>query len=132
MDDFVFWDDNKQRMKEACVLAEKFLCETLSLQLKRSPVLNRSGHGMSFLGAKVFPGHITLNRASRMRFCRKIRILERLHEQGRIDSGELQARATALIAFATAGPTRSWRWRSRVVSSLGVNDQGRELCEPGR
>jgi hypothetical protein len=87
---------------------------------------------MDFLGCRVKPSLVSLNRRSRVRFGRKLRWLEREHAAGRLDEATLQRRATALVAFTRAGRTASWRWRNRVVQSLAVDGQGLEPGDPGR
>ena len=76
--------------------------------------------GMDFLGCRVFPHHMTLNRRSRVRFRRKLRALERAHGAGQIDQPTLQQKATALVAFTRADGLSSWRFRRGVIESLPV------------
>ena len=87
---------------------------------------------MDFLGNRVYPTHVTLNRRSRVRFRRKLRALERAHATGHLDEPGLQQRASAAVAFVRAGSTSSWRWRSRVLQSLAVDGHGLEPGDPGR
>ncbi len=132
MDDFVVWGDDRAGLAPIRDRIRDFLGRELSLSLKPEPDINRCRFGMDFLGCRVKPSHVTLNRRSRIRFGRKLRWLEREHLAGRLDEASLQQRATALVAFTRAGPTVSWRWRSRVLQSLTVDGQGLEPGDPGR
>ena len=93
---------------------------SLDLELKANPYINRSAHGLDFLGCRVFPGRLELNRRSRVRFRRKLQGLEGAFQAGRIDEPALQQRATALVAFARTRGLSAWRFRRRVLNSLAV------------
>jgi hypothetical protein len=132
MDDFVVWGDDRAGLSVVCDRVGEFLGRELSLGLKPEPYINRCRVGMDFLGNRVYPTHVALNRRGRVRYRRKLRALEREHATGQLDDTELRHRATALIAFARAGSTSSWRWRSRVLESLAMDGQGRVPDDPGR
>lgn len=132
MDDFVVWDDDRRHLGAVRDRIREFLADELLLDLKPEPYLNRCRVGMDFLGCRIFPSHTTLSRRGRVRFRRKLGHLEREHERGRLDPLGLQQRATALVAFARAGRTASWRWRDRVLRSPRVDGQGPLSCESGR
>jgi hypothetical protein len=68
---------------------------------------------MDFLGYRLFPGRTALNRRSKVRYRRKLRVLARLHEEGTLGETAVQQRLTALTAFTL--PARSWHWRRRVL-----------------
>ena len=58
--------------------------------------------------------------------------LEAAYARGDIDEDELQSRGTALTAFTTAGGTKSWRFRTRVLQRLPVSGHGLQPGDPGR
>jgi retron-type reverse transcriptase len=124
MDDMALWADSKGELREALVAAEVFLREELGLTLKPTPYLNRTGHGMDFLGCRLYPGHLVLNRRSRRRFRRRLAALERRHGRGAISERELQERATALTAFTRGAAVCSWRFRQSVLQGWSVSGQG--------
>lgn len=132
MDDFVVWGEDRSALALARDRIAEFLEREMSLRLKPEPYINRSRFGMDFLGCRVKPSHVSLNRRSRVRLGRGLRRLEREHLAGHLAGPELQQRATALIAFARAGSTSSWRWRSRVLQSLAVDGHGLAPGDPGR
>jgi hypothetical protein len=64
----------------------------MGLKFKQQPFINRTAHGMDFLGHRVFNHRVTLNRQSRVRFARKLAEVE---EEGLAEQGKI----TALCAF---------------------------------
>lgn len=98
MDDFVVWSDQKAILKSVRASQREQL-ERLGLRYKGEPFLNRTRHGMDFLGHRVYDTRVTLNRASRQRFTHRMRTLIADLRDGRILEDEAQRRATALCAF---------------------------------
>jgi retron-type reverse transcriptase len=121
MDDCVLWGDNAQQLAESLVQCREFLQSELRLEVKPVPVIGPTRHGFAFLGCRVYPSHLKLNDRSRRRFRRRLFDLERAYELGQINEQTLQDRATALVAFTTAGGTKSWRFRTRVLQQLSVS-----------
>jgi hypothetical protein len=121
MDDMAFWSNDKEDLKRALSCGEVYLREELGLALKPSPYLNRTTHGMEFLGCRVFAHHRTLNRRSRVRFRRRLGRLEDSYHAGVIDEHQLQAQATSLVAFTRSAGVSSWRFRQAIVESLVVD-----------
>lgn len=70
MDDMVLWSNDKQKLKDAAEQVEVFLEETLRLKLKIK-LLNRTSHGLSFVGYRIFEGITKLNNRSKNRFIKK-------------------------------------------------------------
>ncbi len=103
MDDCALWGDTSRQLAERLAHVASFLQDELDLTLKPKPCINRTTHGMDFLGCRVFPNRTELNRRSRTRFRRKLHLLEEAHRTGLLDEQTLQARATALVAFARRG-----------------------------
>jgi hypothetical protein len=123
MDDLALWGDSRDDLKQALAGAETFLRQQLHLELKAVPYLNRTEHGMDFLGCRVHRQRLTLNARSRRRFRRKLAALEERYLVGAIDEGELQQRATALTAFSRTAGVSSRGFRQAVLERLGVSGQ---------
>lgn len=85
---------------------------------------------MNFLGFRIFPGYRVLNRASKTRYRRKLRLLDRLCEEGALSEPVLQQCLTALTAFTL--PARSWHFRQRTLAPFRSSAIGHEPGEPGR
>ena len=121
MDDCALWANTSDQLADHLAASAAFLESELALELKPSPYINRTGHGMDFLGCRIFPRHMTLNRRSRVRFRRKLRALELAYLAGQIDEPTLQQRASALVAFTRTDGLSSWRFRQGVLESLPVS-----------
>src|SRR5262249_35448126 len=99
MDDMALWATSTAELRETQQAITAFLAEQLQLDVKPAPFLNRTKHGMDFLGCRVFPTHQVLNARSRRRFQRKLAALERALGTGRITEADAQVRGQALVAF---------------------------------
>lgn len=123
MDDCALWSESTSRLRNHLASAEDYLKSELSLAFKPSPYINRSRHGLDFLGCRVFPDRLTLNRRSRVRYRRKLAALESAYREGAIDEATLQRRATALTSFTRTRGLSSRRFRLGVLYSHSVDDR---------
>jgi len=121
MDDMLLWGESSAFLNDVLDRGRTFLGEELGLQLKPVPYINRTSHGVDFLGCRVLPDHLLLNRRSRVRFRRKLEKLESAYLAGEIDDLELQQRGTSLAAFAQAGGVKSWHFRRAVIEQMPVS-----------
>lgn len=115
MDDFVFWADRKETLLELRRRVSDFSGETLGLELKREPFINRTAAGMEFLGMRIYRSAVYLSRRSRVRYGRKVRACERLFEKGELCEAELQRRVTSLTAFVSGADSLVWRRHNLAV-----------------
>jgi hypothetical protein len=116
MDDMVVWGESRGGLKEALTSSSQFLADKLNLAFKPTPFINRTTLGLDFLGARLFPAHMILNRRSRVRYQRRLRDLDRKLANDVIDEREYQQRATALTALASTSGISSWRFRRRLLT----------------
>jgi RNA-directed DNA polymerase len=123
MDDMVIWGEGRSGLNEVLASGSKFLADELGLEFKPTPFINRTAHGLDFLGARLFPKHMTLNRRSRLRYQRRLRDLDCRLADDLIDEREYQQRATALTAFASMDGISSWRFRRKVLFRSEVGGQ---------
>lgn len=114
MDDFVVWGNDKERLKQVGRELAGVL-ETLGLQFKQEPYLNRTTHGMDFLGRRVFQAGITLNRQSRARLVNRLRGVVQGLESGGLTEAEAQCRSVALCAFTRHFSGAGFRRRALVA-----------------
>ena len=121
MDDSVIWGATSGELRVVLARCEELLGAELQLAVKATPVIAPTRHGFEFLGCRVYPDHLKLNRRSRARFRGKLFELETAFARGELDEHGLQQRVTALVAFTTAGGTRSWKFRSRVLQRMPVS-----------
>lgn len=121
MDDIALWSNDREQLDDARNRCETFLREELGLDAKPEPYLNRTRHGMDYLGCRIFPHHMTLNRRSRLRFRRKLLALEQSYLADEIDEMELQQRATALVSFTQTEGLSAWRYREATLATMPVS-----------
>lgn len=124
MDDVAIWSDDPDELREAERASRRYLGEELDLEIKPEPYRNRCAHGMDYLGCRLFPTHMVLNRRSRLRFRRNWQALEEGFARGDLSEAELQARSTALVAFTQTSGLSAWQLRQGVLFPHQVD--GRE------
>lgn len=133
MDDFVLWSDNRVRLGQCVGEVERWLTENLALRLKSFDPPHGSRRGFDFLGHRVFPDRLTLNRRSRRRFRARLVELEAKFAKGEVTSDEYHASATSLTSFAANRLVSSWKARSETLSCVyGGGPQVRMTGQPGR
>lgn len=125
MDDLALWFAEGSEARSARDRLREFAAAALGLEFKTA-LSNRTTEGMDFLGHRVFRHRLGLNRASRRRYCRKLRRLSEQWASGEADEAMAQAKATALTAFT--GHARRLDWRRRVVIALGDGPQTGIVC----
>ena len=109
MDDFSVWHSSRSEIRNIRKAITNFVTDSLGLELKGEPYLNRTAHGMDFLGMRVFSDKVDLNRRSMKRFKEKIRRYEWLLATGLMSECDFQERVTALTAFVQQADTEEWR-----------------------
>jgi RNA-directed DNA polymerase len=121
MDDMLLWGDDRRELQRVQRECEQFVTDTLGLDFKLSGV-SRVEKGISFLGCRLFPTHVELNRRSKQRWQSRVRCLERAYRLGLLTELELQTRLTSLTAFARCGDVRSWKFRTSVLKPWKVDE----------
>ena len=130
MDDFVCWGRDKSALVALGREIQGLVETQLGLALKHPPCPQPTRRGMDFLGYRIFPNHTALNRRSKVRYRRRLRVLGMLHDTGAITEAGLQQRLTALTAFVL--PVRSHGFRQGVMERIRSAAIGLEPGEPGR
>lgn len=104
-DDFVFWSDDKDELKEILGTVREIAANRLGLELKAKPFINKTHSGMDFLGFRVFPDRINLSRSSSLRYFRRVRAITRIGLGGH----QVQERLTSMTAFVSQTDTLALR-----------------------
>ena len=107
MDDMVLWADEREELKQAHEAIEAYIQEVLRCELKPEQ-LNKCYRGLPFLGFRIYPQRIRLNRQSKKRFIRKYRKLESRYHSGEWDEITCQRRVLPLLAFVQQGNTQTF------------------------
>jgi RNA-directed DNA polymerase len=128
MDDVVLWHANRDGLVEVHARCQEFAATHLALEFKPGE-LRRTWGGIQFLGCRVFPTHVELNRRSKRHWRRRVRVLERAERLGLLSESNLQQRLASLTAFSRAAGAKSWKFRRAVVQQRLVD--GPKRLEPG-
>jgi retron-type reverse transcriptase len=99
MDDFVAFGENKQELLTLRHTIGDYLTERLRLRLKIDATwLNRSSHGLSFLGMRVFPNLIRVKPENRRRSLKRLQRRLAQWAAGEIDDARLAQSLTSIQA----------------------------------
>jgi retron-type reverse transcriptase len=132
MDDLVLWHASREALIEIHRRCREYAATQLALEFKPGE-MRRTGVGVPFLGCRIWPTHVELNRRSKRRWRQRVRVLERAERLGLLGETALQRRLAALVAFSKAGGAKSWTFRRAVLQECLVDDPKRlEPCEPWR
>jgi hypothetical protein len=132
MDDMILWGVSRERLVDVHHRCREFAATRLLLEFKPGEV-QRTSAGVPFLGCRIWPTHVELNRRSMRRWRQRVRVLERAERLGLVSESALQQRLAALVAFSTAGGAKSWTFRRAVLQKGRVDDaKGLEPREPWR
>ncbi len=112
MDDFLVFGADKESLRKKLFQIRAFVNERLLLKLKEEalimePVLQ----GIPFLGFRVFPSMVRLDRTRLTRFRRKVRRREREYMKGLIDEGPLVNSVRSMVAHISHANTYMLRKR---------------------
>ena len=122
MDDMIVWTDCPGSLRGTHQASSTFVENELHLKFKPSQI-RPTTLGVSFLGCRVWPTHVSLNRHSKRRWSRQIRLLARCDRLGLMTEQELQNRLTSLTSFSRSAGAKSWQFRRSVLNSVSVDDQ---------
>ena len=116
VDDFLLFDDSKERLAEMRHAIEDVLCGLrLRIHPRKSRVY-RSSEGITFLGWRIFPAHSRLVRGNVVRFCHRMRGMQHDYARGRIGWEDIQPRVRAWNAHAEHGDT--WKLRGKIFGQF--------------
>ncbi len=100
MDDFVVFDNDKDKLKVLRPKIEEFLKSELCLELKESATyINKRLNGLSFLGMRIFPSLIRINAVNLKRSVRKMRIKANLYSAGKIKDEKITQSAQSITGY---------------------------------
>jgi RNA-directed DNA polymerase len=111
MDDMILMDDSKEKLWESFLEVKNFVEDVLYLTLndkvtRLAPIYE----GIPFLGFRVFPSLIRLQRANLVRMKKKILLREQWHTQGKISEEYLAKSVNGIISHIQHANTRNARF----------------------
>ena len=122
MDDLVLWANGQADVQCAIARATGVVREKLHLELRESAIVNRSEHGLSFCGFRIFPGILRALPRRKRRFIETRRRWERRYADGRISGLQLQRGYDAAAGILAAVDSQAWRRRQLQVSPPQLAD----------
>ena len=110
MDDLLLFGDTREALRAAevhltCFLAKRLLLETKPSARRLGPV----SIGVPFLGLRLWPGLVRLDRVRVRRFRTRLRGLQAARRAGVLAEEDLAARAASLVAWASQADTLALR-----------------------
>jgi retron-type reverse transcriptase len=110
MDDFLTFSQTKTKLHNILLLIREFVTDRLLLELKEDTILvTPVSQGIPFLGFRVFPGLIRLDRRHLIKFQRKIRAREQAYQHGEIEEEMLVRSVNSMIAHIAHANTYQMR-----------------------
>ncbi|HNW90513.1 MAG TPA: RNA-directed DNA polymerase [Bacteroidales bacterium] len=121
MDDILLFDNDKSKLKNCLNEFNTFVESKLGLSFKPA-VLNNKRYGVSFLGYRILPALVKLNKNSKRRFCKKIANYRKLLNNGIWSQSEYSRHILPLLSFTEYAESRALRrnyFYKEKVSSRG-------------
>jgi len=109
MDDFLLFDDDRERLRGWLRALHVWLAEQLRLRIKPSIQLLPTGRGVPFLGMRVMPTHVMLTGMRKRRFARAVRGCAEAFLRGGLAEAVYGERLTALFSHAERARSRGFR-----------------------
>lgn len=107
MDDMLLMGDDRHVLREQVEsVREQLAAEGLTL---KPVVQNRTSQGVSFLGYKLYPHRVLLNRRSKLRFRQKMTQYETLLDEGFWSEQKYQSHIIPLVSFVQHAYTKRFR-----------------------
>lgn len=108
MDDMLLFGDDRPRLAAAGAEIAVLLADRMALALRHEACrAGRVSDGVPFLGFRIWPHHIRLDRARRLRLGRRIRGLLDAVERGTASAAEVTPAMAALLSWAANAHTRA-------------------------
>jgi len=109
MDDTVFWCPSKETAQNMVARSREFLAARLNLRLHPRAQINRSSHGVTFCGFRVFSGSIRLTLRRRRLYAAARARWERRYAAGEISANQLQNGYAAALGIILHADSDAWR-----------------------
>lgn len=121
MDDVLLFAREKQELTDMMNTYLQYLHECLSLE-SHEPIINRTTHGIPFLGYVVYGRDLRLNKRSKKRYHAKMKELAVSINLGEISEGDYAQHAQCLTSFVAKASTQGFR--GKVLNSKGMYLEG--------
>ena len=120
MDDILIFENDKEKIKSDIEILKEISSNPISSSLQLKPViLNPCKLGISFLGYKIFPHKILLNKTSKNRFVKKNKLYDFYLLNDVWNQQEYQNHINPLISFTQKAYTK--RFRKQIIKKYEKN-----------
>ena len=110
MDDFICFSDSKEVLKNLLSEIREFSTEVLKLRLKEKvTTLAPVAEGVAFLGFRVYPETIRIQRVNLNRLRKKVRLLEKLRLKGVITQNQLSDSVRSMVSHVQHSDSKAIR-----------------------
>lgn len=109
MDDCLWWCDSREQARATLREVLAYAADPCLLTIKASAQINRSSHGVGFLGHRILPGSLRLSRRRRRRFVARRAHWEQAYAAGRLDALGLQRAWAAVYSIVATADSQGWR-----------------------
>ncbi|MEA3391772.1 MAG: RNA-directed DNA polymerase, partial [Candidatus Marinimicrobia bacterium] len=116
MDDILFFSESKSVVKALHKDIKTNIEEDQELELKASQI-NYCYQGVPFLGYRLYPSKVLLNKRSKNRLITKMKLYNNLLKSGKWDERNYQQHITPLLAFSNYANVK--KLRKNIISKLG-------------
>lgn len=117
MDDTLYIDQDRQRLKEMYHTISTYAHDCLQLTLK-PPIICKVATGIPFLGFKIYEDRIDLLSKSKLRYRHKYLLYDKLWKENTLSEKEYQQRISSLTAFVRQADSKKFldKWIQFIES----------------
>lgn len=110
MDDFICFSNSKDVLNQLLIDIRQYAVEHLRLELKEQvTTIAPVTEGVAFLGFRVYRDLIRIQRQNLNRLRKKMRLLERLYEEGKIPQAQLTESVRSMVGHVLRADSKSVR-----------------------
>jgi len=110
MDDFAIFTSDKHIISSLLNQMREYLKKSLGLELKKKGlIINTRMHGLSFLGVRIFPSTIRLQKRNLSRCLRKAKMREKEYLEGKISNKKFIQSVDSIFAYMAQFDTLALR-----------------------
>lgn len=117
MDDMLLFEQDKNLLQKNIQIIDKLSTDHLKLTLK-SPIINKTCRGVSFLGYILKPDLLLLNGRSKRRFKSKLHKYDELLNANKWNESEYQNHIIPLLAFVKYAYTKNYRRKILISNEI--------------
>jgi len=126
-DDFLFFSNDKQDLREIARDLKAYLSNELGLRMSKCelfPVAN----GVDFLGYRHFPNYVLLRKSTAVRIKRRLRMLPRLFEAGRITLEQFRSSIASSLGWMMWANTHNLSLKTQIEKLMEIAN-GKKLAQ---